>query len=632
MCGIAAIYNIKENKLDNLNNIKKILTNINHRGPDQQNYELVSQCYLGIARLSIIDLKSGNQPISDSSKRYFVVFNGEIYNYLSLKRDLEKLNYKFNTMSDTEVVLNSYIHWGDNFVEKLDGMFSIIIYDKLKNELIVCRDRFGKKPLYYFKDDEKIIICSEVKAIYELNKDNSLNLKVNFQAYWDYLTYRYIPGDQTSYNKIFKFDRGTIYKIQKNRISKKKYWNVDFKNKKKISFENKLINFQNLFDKSVKKRLISDVPVGVILSGGLDSSAVLYSASKFQKINSYHVCFKNENENYNELKYAKKIANHLGSNLGIIEIDDKMFLDKLEKINYFTDEPLSDLASIPLKFVSDLAAKDVKVVLSGEGADEIMAGYDLYNVKKNINYLKNLNKFKTISIILKKIVRLFFSKKFSALDRIGINHNNYARQVFKNITYQISDENKLNLLKSHDFKFATSDRFLDQNYSKSRDLDQINQILYNISKEWLIENVLMKSDKVTMSSSLECRCPFLDIELAEFYFSQSGNEKIYNKKGFLDQKVLLKEYLKNNIPKDIIDRKKLGFPVRAYNLDKKIYKDFLFDHLVSKNSFYENFFEKDKILKKAEFYINQNKENENFKNFLWSIVVYEIWIKNNRLA
>ena len=284
MCGIAAIYNIKENKLDNLNNIKKILTNINHRGPDQQNYELVSQCYLGIARLSIIDLKSGNQPISDSSKRYFVVFNGEIYNYLSLKRDLEKLNYKFNTMSDTEVVLNSYIHWGDNFVEKLDGMFSIIIYDKLKNELIVCRDRFGKKPLYYFKDDEKIIICSEVKAIYELNKDNSLNLKVNFQAYWDYLTYRYIPGDQTSYNKIFKFDRGTIYKIQKNRISKKKYWNVDFKNKKKISFENKLKNFQNLFDKSVKKRLISDVPIGVILSGGLNSSAVLYSASKFRKL------------------------------------------------------------------------------------------------------------------------------------------------------------------------------------------------------------------------------------------------------------------------------------------------------------------------------------------------------------
>ncbi len=632
MCGIAAIYNIKENKLDNLNNIKKILTNINHRGPDQQNYELVNQCYLGIARLSIIDLKSGNQPISDSKKRYYIVFNGEIYNYLSLKKDLEKLNYKFITMSDTEVVLNSYIHWGENFVEKLDGMFSIIIYDKLKNELIVCRDRFGKKPLYYFQNDEKIIICSEVNAIYNLNKDNSLNLKINFQAYWDYLTYRYIPGEQTSYNKILKFDRGTIYKIQKNIISKKKYWNVDFKNKKKNSFENKIISFQNLFDRSVKKRLISDVPVGVILSGGLDSSAVLYSASKFQKINSYHVCFKNEDENYNEIKYAKKIANHLGSNLSIIEIDDKMFLDKLEKINYFTDEPLSDLASIPLKFVSDLAAKDVKVVLSGEGADEIMAGYDLYNVKKNINYLKNLNKFKPISIILKKIVRLFFSKKFSALDRIGINHNNYARQVFKNITYQISDEKKLNLLKSQDFKFLSSDRFLDHNYSKSRDLDQINQILHNISKEWLIENVLMKSDKVTMSSSLECRCPFLDIELAEFYFSQSGNEKIYNKKGLLDQKVLLKEYLKNNIPKDIIDRKKLGFPVRAYNLDKKIYKDFLFDHLVSKNSFYENFFKKDEILKKAEFYINQKKENENFKNFLWSIVVYEIWFKNNRLA
>ncbi len=632
MCGIAAIYNIKENKFDNSNNIKKILNNINHRGPDQQNYELVNQCYLGIARLSIIDLKSGNQPISDLRKRYYVVFNGEIYNYLSLKKDLEKLNYKFNTMSDTEVVLNSYIHWGDNFVEKLDGMFSIIIYDKSNDELIICRDRFGKKPLYYFKDDEKVIICSEVQAIYDLNKDNSLNLKINLQGYWDYLTYRYIPGNQTSCDKIFKFDRGSIYKIKKNKIFKKKYWNIEFKNKKKISFENKTNSFQNLFDKSVKKRLISDVPVGVILSGGLDSSAVLYSASKFQKINSYHVCFKNENENYNELKYAKKIANYLDSNLSVIEIDDKMFLDKLEKINYFTDEPLSDLASIPLKFVSDLAAKDVKVVLSGEGADEIMAGYDLYNVEKNIKYLKSLNKYKPISIILKKIVRLFFSRRFSALDNIGINHSNYAKDVFKNITYQISEEEKLNLLKSNDFKLLKSERFLDQNYLESGHLDQINQILYNISKEWLVENVLMKSDKVTMSSSLECRCPFLDIDLAEFYFSQSGNEKIYNSNGVLDQKILLKEYLKNNIPKDIIDRKKLGFPVRAYDLDKQIYKDFLFDHLVSKNSFYENFFEKNKFLKNAEFYINRNNENENFKNFLWSIVVYEIWVKNNRLA
>ena len=243
MCGIAAIYNIKENKFDNSNNIKKILNNINHRGPDQQNYELVNQCYLGIARLSIIDLKSGNQPISDLRKRYYVIFNGEIYNYLSLKKDLEKLNYKFNTMSDTEVVLNSYIHWGDNFVEKLDGMFSIIIYDKSNDELIICRDRFGKKPLYYFKDDEKVIICSEVQAIYDLNKDNSLNLKINLQGYWDYLTYRYIPGNQTSCDKIFKFDRGSIYKIKKNKIFKKKYWNIEFKNKKKISFENKTNSF-----------------------------------------------------------------------------------------------------------------------------------------------------------------------------------------------------------------------------------------------------------------------------------------------------------------------------------------------------------------------------------------------------
>ena len=370
----------------------------------------------------------------------------------------------------------------------------------------------------------------------------------------------------------------------------------------------------------------------MILSGGLDSSAVLYSASKQQKINSYHVCFKDENENYNELKYAKNIAKHLNSNLNIVEIDDQMFLDKLEKINIYTDEPLSDLASIPLKFVSDLAAKDVKVVLSGEGADEIMAGYDLFNVQKNINFLKYLNKIKPISIVLKKILRLFFSEKFSVLDVIGLDHNKYARNVYKNISYQISNNEKINFLKDLNVTYLNSERFLDKNFSASKKLDQINQILYVISKEWLIENVLMKSDKVTMSSSLECRCPFLDTELTEFYFSQSGKEKIYNSKGALDQKVLLKEYLNKNIPKDIIVRKKLGFPVRAYNLDKKIYKEFLFDYLLSKNSFYENIFTKNKVIKEAEICINRNSKNDEFKNFLWSIVVYEIWKKNSYLA
>ena len=446
-----------------------------------------------------------------------------------MKKELENFNFKFTTNSDTEVVLYSYIKWGEKFVEKLDGMFSIIIYDKVYDELIVCRDRFGKKPLYYYKDNKQIIICSEVKAINDLKNKNSLNLSLNTQAYWDYLTYRYIPGEQTSYRNIYKFDRGSVYKIQKDKISKRKYWSVNFKETKNLSIKSKKEKFKEIFENSVKKRLIADVPVGVILSGGLDSSAVLYAASKYQKINSYHVCFKNENENFNELRYAKKVAEHLNSNLKVIEIDDKMFLDKLSQINKYTDEPLSDLASIPLKFVSDLAAQDVKVVLSGEGADELMAGYDLYNVQKNIDRLRNLNRYKPFSMMLKKIFRLFFSKKFYVLDKIGINHKNYANEVFKNITYQITDKEKISLLKSKDSKYLRSERFFEQSYLKSKDLDQINQILYTISKEWLVENVLMKSDKVTMSSSIECRCPFLDKDLAEFFFEQSGREKFITK-------------------------------------------------------------------------------------------------------
>ena len=632
MCGIVAIYNIKKNKFDGSKNIQKILQNIYHRGPDQQNHISVNGCHLGIARLSIIDLKNGNQPIVDSTKRYHIVFNGEIYNYLNIKKELENFNFKFTTNSDTEVVLYSYIKWGEKFVEKLDGMFSIIIYDKVYDELIVCRDRFGKKPLYYYKDSEKIIICSEVRAIKNLDNQNSLDLQINMQGYWDYLSFRYIPGEQTSYKNILKFDRGSIYKIKKNTIDKKKYWNVKFENTKNIPYQKKKENFKFLFDKSVKKRLIADVPVGVILSGGLDSSAVLYSASKYQKINSYHVTFKGENENFSELRYAEKVAKYLNSNLKTIEIDDQMFLDKLSNINKYTDEPLSDLASIPLKFVSDLAAQDVKVVLSGEGADEILAGYDLYNVQRNIKFLKQLNRYKPFSVIFKKIFRLFFSRKFHVLDKIGVDHKEYALKIFKNITYQITNEEKIGYLKLKKNNYLQSERFYENEYLKSKNLDQINQILLVLCKDWLTEDVLMKSDKVTMSSSLECRCPFLDKDLVDFYFSQNGDEKIYNHSGSLDQKVLLKEYLNGCIPKEIIERKKLGFPVRAYNLDKKIYKDFLFDHLVSKNTFYENIFLKDEIIDKATKCVKENKYDENFKNFLWSIVVYEIWNKNNCLA
>lgn len=245
MCGIAAIYNIKENKLDSLTNIRKILQNIHHRGPDQQNEISINKCVLGIARLSIIDLKNGSQPILDSTKRFYIVFNGEIYNYLFLKKQLKDLNYNFRTNSDTEVVLYSYIHWGEKFADKLDGMFSIIIYDKLNDELIVCRDRFGKKPLYYYKDENQIIICSEVKGISNLKKKNLLDLEINSQGYWDYLTYRYIPGKQTSYKNILKFDRGSIYKIQKDKIYKKKYWKIEFKITENDTLENKKKNLRN---------------------------------------------------------------------------------------------------------------------------------------------------------------------------------------------------------------------------------------------------------------------------------------------------------------------------------------------------------------------------------------------------
>jgi asparagine synthase (glutamine-hydrolysing) len=632
MCGIAGIFQFCDNT-DHVSlskNVKHLLNSIKHRGPDNQGISDQGQCVLGMVRLSIIDIPTGHQPMFSPDNRYSIVFNGEVYNYREIRDGLQKESVTFETNSDTEVILKGYVKYGVKILDLLDGMFAFAIYDSLNEELFIARDRLGKKPLYYYKDSEKLIFCSEVHAI---SKYIGLDLSLNKQSYWDYLTYRYIPGVDTSYSQIKKFERGEYSLISTSGVTKNSYWSIPRESSsepiREIKVDSIADRFGTLFSQSVTKRLVSDVPVGVMLSGGIDSCAVLYEVSKHQPIDSYHVFFDTTDNDYNELKYAKQMAQFSGSPLHVVEATRQDFYDQLLDISKITDEPLSDLASIPFKMVCDLAAKNVKVALSGEGSDEILAGYGINSIQRRLQLLSVLNRVpESIRRWVRVIVEKREGRKIALFDEVGKSIEQWGKNSNYNITYQISHNEKAEFLHADtEHEFFDSSRFLHELYDSVEDEDVINQLLHIVSSDWLEQDVLMKSDKVSMSSSLELRCPFLDHHLVEYLFKVPGNFKVGNLNGQHQSKLLLKKYLYGKIPDNLVFRKKLGFPVPSYDLKAQKDVEFMYDILNSDDCYYLQIFQKNKVMKLLDSLKYNFSESGSLKHFLWSMVVYELWAK-----
>jgi asparagine synthase (glutamine-hydrolysing) len=628
MCGIAGIFYYKEHSSETYEITKKLLSDIAHRGPDDEGTYSNNKFSFGMCRLSIIDLKNGHQPISDKNERYQIVFNGEIYNYQYLKQQLEDEGVAFKTNSDTEVILQGYLIWGNEVLNKLEGMFAIAIYDVQEHELFLARDRLGKKPLYFYQDEDRFLFCSEVRAL-----SKCLALKeIDKQSYWDYLTYRYVPGKETIFKGIIRLDKASYTTVNKKGNRKNKYWFVakekKEKKEKREECENVTSKFGELFSEAVKKRLVADVPVGVILSGGIDSCAVLYEASKFKKVDSFHVYFNSENEQYNEYQYANEIAKFVGSDLHVVEMTDAKFIDGLNNMHEWTDEPIADLSSIPFKYLCNKTREHVKVALSGEGADEVLAGYDMeyfYRRYKLYPYLRLLPE-PVVNAIDKILLK---DDRQDVLSEIRARRFHYINGHPYNVTFQISESEKNKLSNNDIFDHEASERYLEKHYADCKDRAVINRMLYVLNQDWLEQNILMKSDKVSMSSSLEVRSPFLDHLLHDYLFSLSMQKKIgRNKQGYYGKR-LLKDYLAKKIPDKFIFRKKLGFPVPAYMLFNKTYKDFVYDILSSQHNYYEKFFNKRKVIQLVDDVVNKNgSEESNHKHFIWSLVMFELWHKN----
>lgn len=553
MCGIAGIIGsftaVEGNTL-----INNMLAEIQHRGPDATGVWAGSGIALGMQRLSIIDLATGDQPIW-SDDGVGIIFNGEVYNFKQLRANLEAQGETFKTNSDTEVILHLYRVKGLAGIQDLEGMFGICLYDPRIGKLFLIRDRLGVKPLYYAQTAASFIFASEIKSILAVLAQKP---SLNEQALWDQLTLRYVPAPETIWQGIQKLEPAHYleYDLVSKSIKIEKYWYVDFKSAKPNRNRNYVAEFSELFLAAVQKRLLAaDVPVGILLSGGLDSSCVAAAAVELghRNFHTFSIGFADGGD-YSELEYASKVAKHIGSQHHEVIISQREFLDFIDEFVWHSDEPIADLASIPLYFVSKLAAQHVKVVLSGEGADEVLAGYDLNLLAKKLNVLKLADK------LPKALLKILPQQSFKLLHAVGYSQFMHASGM--HITNVFSEEEKQKLCNFSAPK--STDVYIKNLYKISSSPEAIDQLQQAYCHSWLVEDLLMKADKMSMAVSLELRVPFLDHKLVEWAASLPLSWKVGSAFNGFTTKRILREFAKSRLPAEIITRPKRGFPVPAY--------------------------------------------------------------------
>jgi len=629
MCGIVGYFSDNfDNKLD-ISILKCMCTNIYHRGPDDEGYFCDFNVGLGMRRLSIIDLQSGKQPIHSQDGTKIIVFNGEIYNYRELRSTLMQYGAVFSTQSDTEVILHQFEREGTTCVHKLNGMFSFAIWDSQKKSLFLARDRMGVKPLYYYWDGKTFLFASEIKA---LIASNLVPRTLNPKALWDYLTFRYVPQPETIWQNIYKLPPAHTLTISFDKPAPqiKRYWDIPYTDEINIKpIDEYISEFEALFLDAVRLRLIADVPVGVLLSGGIDSSAVAAAIAELHNrgLNSFSVAFADSPQT-NELPYARQVAQHVGTNHHEIIIGNKEFMDFLPRLVYYSDEPLADLAAIPLYYVSSLACQHVKVVLSGEGSDEILAGY---NFDGSMHKWELIRQFQNLPYwfrhdFLIHLVQILHPSSSAFLEKINTPHALRLIRFPQNMTHYLTSQEKENLFLD-DSSFPDSIEKISEELKHLDTKEPLHQALYTYCQSWLVEDLLMKADKMTMANSIELRVPFLDYRLVEWAAQTPPNIKVgisYN--GKLETKWILRRFAEKRLPSAIIQRPKQGFPVPVYEWLSRSEKTWVFDILCSADT-YLNRWLKPKALRNFSKKGTAQHASAVDKHQLWHLLILELWMK-----
>jgi asparagine synthase (glutamine-hydrolysing) len=562
MCGIAGIVasdRLRDEERSSLESMRDIMA---HRGPDDAGSYIDEQAALGHRRLSIVDLAAGHQPLSNETESIWIVFNGEIYNHASVRPELEAAGHRYRTRSDTETIIHAYEQWGDACVQRLRGMFAFAIWDAPRRRLLLARDRLGIKPLYWTLVNGRLLFGSEIKAILA---SGLVRAEADESRLPEQLSTRYLSGSDTLFKGIHRLLPGQTLVFEDGRVTIRTYWDVPVgvpnDDVGKLSPAEAVARFRELLEESVRTRLMADVPLGMFLSGGLDSSAIAALMARMidRPIKTFSVAFKDRA--YSELDYARRVSTAIGAEAHEIVIDDTDFFDALPRLVWHEDEPIAHPSSVPLYFVSSLARQHVKVVLTGEGSDELLAGYGKYP-RALVNWRAG-----AAYSVLPHPVRSWIAG--SLVPRLPAKVHRYAKRSFLALPRTpeamffdnfaaIGLERQRTLLTARfattpDVAYGGSRAYYDAPNGNSTTLDRL---LYADLKTYLVE-LLMKQDQMSMAASIESRVPFLDHTLVEFAAALPARLKL---RGFTT-KWILREAVREILPAGILTRSKMGFPV-----------------------------------------------------------------------
>jgi len=613
MCGIVGSVN---SEID-----EQTVALLKHRGPDSQGLVVENinenRIYLGHTRLSILDLsEAGNQPMYSDCRNYCIIFNGEIYNHLELRKSLPEVNFKGH--SDTETILYYIRKFGIESVNDFNGIFAFAFLDKIQNKIYLARDHFGVKPLYYYWDSNVFIFSSELKTILS---NSAYKKDIDLNSLNTLLSFRYNPAPQTIFQKIYKLKAAHFISYNLNgELKECKYWRTPQKINHHISFEDAINQYRTLLEQAVKRQLLSDVPVGLLLSGGLDSAVLGFFLSKFNsaQLKTFTIGFEGKGD-FNETQYAKETANLIGSQHHEVLINKKIYLETFNKSFYHVEEPIAEPTIPALYCVSALASQYVKVVMSGQGIDEPMGGYKRYFGEYLFSKYSRLLQFAPLELIKKVFPRshtlergLYAMKYKNDLDRfIGIftiYNDDLKNEVLKKDLQYLKDIKQNSLFED---SFGSAD-----NTNGS-----LSKLLYIDTRGMLPDDLLLFNDKITMANSIENRVPYLDIDLVNFIESLPIHFKVRGKIG----KFLHREAVKEWIPKEIIQRKKRGFSTPVDEWFQDTLSETLEDLISDSGSFSQLYFNVNSLKKIID---NHRKKKRNYKNPLFMLLSLELWYKN----
>ncbi len=615
MCGIAG-WIAEPGRALAEGTLASMLHAIAHRGPDDEGMRSFRastghHVYLGHRRLAIIDPKGARQPMCDAAAGLALTFNGEIYNFRALRDELGLLGYRFARDSDTEVLLRAYQHWGNEVVHHLRGMFAFAIWDTRNERLFLARDRFGEKPLFLCDNGNGLYFASEIKALLRVP---GIKAGVNLDAVWDYLAYRYVPGPKTLFNGIRKLLPGMTATWERGVLKEERYWSAPDRSPCQVQQSDRDIvpAFLSRLDEAVKLQMVSDVPFGAFLSGGLDSSTIVALMCRHSSmVKTFSVGF--DEDSYSELAYAAEIAEHFGTQHHEIAVNHRDVIGRLPQLVASRDAPVSEPADIPIYLLAREAGRSVKMVLTGEGSDELLGGYPKHVAErfaKDYQLLPGWLRHHCIEPLTHALPYGFRRIK-TAVTNLGIedSHERYVRWFG---ALNRSEREQFSVLRSNGYPVLDAPPFDADPRSST-----LRRILYFDQTSWLPDNLLERGDRMTMAASIEARVPFLDHELAAFVSTLPDRYRIRG----LRSKWILREAGKDLIPGSILERPKVGFRVPVNEWFRGEMREFLLDHLDG-SSLTRAYYDAPALDRVLAEHLNGRQNHE---KLLWALLNLEIW-------